>query len=92
LIAEHPNLARMFFAPGLIIEFFFPLALLGRWSVGMGPAAIGLHRSFDLLMRLNFASHEVLLWIFFVNVPYWIAKALALAFGRLRVALDAQPT
>jgi hypothetical protein len=57
LIAEHPNLARMFIAPGLIIEFFFPLALLGRWwSVGMGPAAIGLHRSIELLMGLSLAA------------------------------------
>ncbi len=42
-------------------------------------------------MGLSFASHEVLLWIFFVNVPYWIAKGLALAFRRLRIAPDAQP-
>ena len=92
LIAEHPNLARMFFAPGLIIELFFPLALLGRrWSASMGLAAIGLHRSIELLMGLSFASHEVLLWIFFVNVPYWIAKGVALAFGRLPIAQRPQP-
>jgi hypothetical protein len=93
LIAEHPTLARMFFAPGLIIEFFFPLALLGRrWSACFGLAAIGLHRSIELLMGLSFASHEVLLWIFFVNVPYWIAKGAALAFGRFRFARGVQPT
>ena len=92
LIAEHPNLARLFFAPGLLIELLFFLGLLGRrWSAGMGLAAIGLHRSIELLMGLDFESHEVLLWIFFVNVPYWIAKSVALAFGRLRIAQGAQP-
>ena len=92
LIAEHPNLARLFFAPGLLIELLFFLGLLGRrWSAGMGLAAIGLHRSIELLMGLDFESHEVLLWIFFVNVPYWIAKGVALAFGRLRIAQGAQP-
>jgi hypothetical protein len=43
-------------------------------------------------MGLSFASHEVLLWIFFVNVPYWIAKGAALAFGRFRFARGVQPT
>ena len=57
LIAEHPNLARIFFAPGLLIELFFFLGLLGRrWSAGMGLAAIGLHRSIELVMGLRFAS------------------------------------
>jgi hypothetical protein len=87
LIAEHPNLARLFFAPGLLIEFFFLLGLLGRrWSAGMGLAAIGLHRSIELLMGLRFSSHEVLLWIFFVNVPYWIAKCVGLFLKWLRPA------
>jgi hypothetical protein len=32
LIAEHPNLARIFLASGLLIEFFFFLGSLGcRW-------------------------------------------------------------
>lgn len=85
LIAEHPNLARFFFAPGLLIEFFFFLGLLGRrWSAGMGLAAIGLHRAVELLMGLSFESHEVLLWIFFVNVPYWIAKGASVIRKRLR--------
>jgi hypothetical protein len=43
-------------------------------------------------MGLSFASHEALLWIFFVNVPYWIAMGASLALGRLRLAQDAQPT
>ena len=87
LIAEHPHLARLFFAPGLLIELFFFLGLLGRrWSAGMGLAAIGLHRSIELLMGLSFESHEVLLWIFFVNVPYWIAKGASMILKRLQPA------
>jgi hypothetical protein len=50
----------------------------------MGLAAIGLRRSIELLMGLRFASHEVLLWIFFVNVPFWVAKGAALILKRLR--------
>jgi hypothetical protein len=55
----------------------------------MGLAAIGLHRSIELLMGLSFASHEVLLWIFFVNVPYWIASCAGLILKRPRPAQHA---
>jgi hypothetical protein len=84
LIAAHPHLARIFFAPALFIELFFFLGLLGRgWSAAMGLAAIALHRAIDLLMGLNFESHEVLLWIFFVNVPYWLWRGGELITKRM---------
>jgi hypothetical protein len=35
-------------------------------------------------MGLSFESHEVLLWIFFVNVPYWIAKGASMILKRLQ--------
>jgi hypothetical protein len=38
----------------------------------------------QLLMGLSFESHEVLLWIFFVNVPYWIAKGASMILKRLQ--------
>ncbi len=43
-------------------------------------------------MGLSFASHEALLSMFFVNVPYGIAMGASLALGRLRLAQDASPT
>jgi hypothetical protein len=85
LIAAHPHLARIFFAPALFLELFFFLGLLGRgWSAVMGLAAIALHRTIELLMGLNFESHEILLWIFFVNVPYWLWRGTGLIIESLR--------
>lgn len=76
-IAEHPAVSRVLFAPGLLIELFLFLGLMGRgWSAVLGLSGILLHRGIDLLMGLEFHSHEVILWIFYVNVPYWIAAMI----------------
>lgn len=72
-MAEHPFLTRVLFSPGLLLELFFFLALLGRgWSAVLGIATIILHQLISRLMSLDFPNHEILLWIFFVNVPYWV--------------------
>lgn len=72
-MADYPWLTRIIFSPGLLLELFFFLALLGRgWSLGLGIATIILHQCISMLMSLDFPNHEILLWIFFVNVPYWL--------------------
>ena len=72
-IAEHPMLARLFFSPGLFLELFLFLGLMGRvWSAAMGFGAIVLHVCISIFMSLDFFAHEVLLLIFFVNLPYWV--------------------
>jgi len=75
-IAEHPNVSRVVFAPGLLIEFFVFLGLMGRgWSAVVGLLGIMLHRSIEILMGLEFHLHEVLFWIFYINIPYWLVVA-----------------
>lgn len=90
-IAEHPFASRVLFAPGLLIELFLFLGLMGRgWSAALGICGILLHRGIDFLMGLEFHSHEVILWIFYVNVPYWIVLA-ALAAGKAFRPRQPQP-
>ncbi|MFV0416515.1 MAG: hypothetical protein ACK5NG_09140 [Chthoniobacterales bacterium] len=75
MIADNPNLSRIFFAPGLLLELFLFLGLISRsWSLFTGISAILLHRGIEILMGLNFVTHEWMLWIFFVNPPYWIYR------------------
>jgi len=72
-MAEHPWLTRILFSPGLLLELFFFLTLLGRgWSLGLGIATIILHQLISRLMSLDFPNHEILIFIFFVNAPYWL--------------------
>lgn len=85
LIAEHPHVSRVLFAPGLLIELFLFLGLMGRgWSALLGVAGVLLHRGIEILMGLEFGSHEVILWIFYINVPYWIARVAQAAWKALR--------
>jgi len=82
LIADHPHLSRLFFSPGLWLEMVLFLGLMGRWwSLGLGLSLILLHRGIDVIMNLHFASHEWLLWVYFVNIPFWIFFLLARSFG-----------
>ena len=84
-IAEHPWLTRIIFAPGLLLELFFFLALMGRgWSFFMGVFTIILHVMISALMGLDFPNHEFLIAIFFVNIPYWIYRGSTslLALGK----------
>ena len=70
LILQHPNLARLVFGSGLLLETFAFLALLGRrWAAGYGLALIGLHLSISVAMALNFDLHMWLIAIFLVNLP-----------------------
>ncbi len=49
---------------------------MGRgWSAAVGLLGIMLHRSIEILMGLEFHLHEVLFWIFYINMPYWLVVA-----------------
>lgn len=70
LILDHPNLARVVFGSGLLLETFAFVALLGRrWSFATGLALIGLHLSISVVMNLDFEVHIWLIAIFLVNLP-----------------------
>lgn len=72
-LMQHPWLTRVFFGGGFFLEFVAILALHSRpWSLIIGLAIITFHRSVWWLMRLEFEMHECLIWVFLVNVPFWL--------------------
>ncbi len=71
-VLENPNLARLMFGGAFFLELFALLALKNRpWALLIGVALITLHRSIKWMMGLNFATAELLLVIFFINIPFW---------------------
>lgn len=78
-ISEHPNLTRLFFAPGLVLELIAFVALAGRGkALLLGGGLLAMHWLVRAVMNLSFSSHEWLLIIFLLNVPYWTWRSGAL--------------
>ncbi len=78
LMAAHPNLTRLAFAPGLLLELGALFALAGRGpALAVGLGLLTMHLLVDTFMRISFASHEWLLAIFFVNAPWLVATVWA---------------
>lgn len=77
LISEHPNLTRFFFAPGLVLELLAFIALAGRArALLIGGGLLVMHWLVRVVMNLSFGSHEWLLIIFLINIPYWVWCAI----------------
>lgn len=77
LMLHHPYLAIVLFGVGFFIELFAWLGMRDRkWSCFMGVCIIVLHLSIAWLMRLSFTNHQILCFIFLVNVPWLIAVVL----------------
>lgn len=73
LIVAHPNLTRLFFLPGLLVELFAFLALCGRRAgFAIGAGLLAMHLLIRVVMQLSFSAHEWLLLIFFLNPPYLV--------------------
>lgn len=80
-ILAHPMLARLLFAPAVLLELAAGLAPFGRIAAALvGVGLIAMHRGIDLLMALRFWENEALLLIYFVNLPYLLVR-LARATG-----------
>lgn len=87
---EHPDLTRVLFAPGLLLELFLFLGLLGRiWSLVLGVNTILLHWGIGVIMMLFFDQHIWLLLIFFVNPAYWLVAWVPQMLGRCRDSVPA---
>jgi hypothetical protein len=72
-LTAHPNLARLFFGMGLLIELGgFVILISRRWALAGGLAIIALHLSISQVMSLNFLTHIYAVLIFCVNVPSWM--------------------
>ena len=82
-ITENPNLARILFSPGILLELAAVLALLGRrWALAVGLALIALHVGIKEVMHLDFIKNEICLTIFYINLPFWIYYLAQRARGR----------
>ena len=69
----HPHLTRIFLGVGVMIELFAFLALYSRgMAVLVALGMISFHRVIAGLMSIYFHYNEMLLWIFLINVPFWI--------------------
>jgi len=72
-VLENQNIARLMFGGAFFLELFALIALKNRmWALLTGLSLIILHRSIKWMMGLNFATAELLLLVFFINVPFWI--------------------
>lgn len=70
MIVDYPNLARLFFGSGLLIELLgFTVLINRKWAFYSGLAIIALHLSISKIMDLNFEYHMAAAFIFLVNVP-----------------------
>lgn len=69
-IVDHPNLARVFFGSGLLIELLGFVVLINRkFAFWGGLMIIALHLSISKVMDLHFEYHMAAALIFLVNVP-----------------------
>jgi len=69
-LVENPNIARIVFGSGLLIELLgFVILISRRWSFIGGLAIIALHLSISRLMNLNFEAHMFAVLIYCVNLP-----------------------
>jgi hypothetical protein len=67
---DYPNLARLFFGTGLLIELFaFAVLISRRWALVGGLVIILLHLSISKVMQLDFEYHMIAALIFCVNLP-----------------------
>ena len=72
----HTIIMRLMLGSALLLELCSPLALLGRRAaLVFGLALIGMHRGIEYVMMIRFYEHEVLLLLYFVNLPYWLVWA-----------------
>ena len=86
MIVEYPNLARLFFGSGLLIELLgFTVLINRRWAFFSGLAIIAMHLSISKIMDLNFEYHMAAAFIFLINLP-----GLKRTFGTKAIARSAE--
>lgn len=85
LLIEQPGAARVVFGTGLLLELLACLALLNRrWQLALGVSLIAMHVMIEQTMRLSFGFHIWILFVFWVNVPYWLGQAYRWVTAKLR--------
>ena len=75
-ILAHPDLMRALLGCGLLFELAAPAALLGRtpaFLIGIG--LLTMHAVIGQLMLIRFPENQVLLLIYFIDVPFLLVAA-----------------
>ena len=86
-IVQHPLLTGIVLSAGLLLELIAPIALFGRgFAAAYGLSLLLFHATVHRVMKLHFLYNEYLIWIYLVNVPFWILLAWR-AIGRRRQAV-----
>jgi len=71
-VVDYPNLARLFFGTGLLIELLaFVILINKRWALLGGLAIVALHLSISQVMRLDFTYHIAAAVIFLIVPALW---------------------
>lgn len=71
-VVDYPNLARLFFGTGLLIELLaFVILINKRWALFGGLAIVALHLSISQVMQLNFTYHIAAAVIFLIIPAFW---------------------
>jgi hypothetical protein len=77
-LAAHPDLCRVFFGAGLLLELLAPLALLGRVAAAVSGAGwIAFHLSNGALMDLWFWNNTLVVLVLVSGAPFLLARGLA---------------
>jgi len=72
-VVNHPWFSRVGFGGAFFLEALALIALKNRpWAFFIGLSLIAMHRSIFYLMHLHFGYSELILLIFFCNIPYWM--------------------
>ena len=73
LLNGFPLLGQAFFGTGLILELTAFVAIFGRrWALAWGLGLWGLHVGITEMMHLGFFYNKAILFVFFINPPFWI--------------------
>ncbi len=82
-LMSHENLARLFFGGGVLLESILILAVGTRWlSLIFGIMLLFMHSAIQELMTLAFPTNQYMDALFYINIPFLIALALAKKEGR----------
>ncbi|MDB6117094.1 MAG: hypothetical protein JWO08_875 [Verrucomicrobiaceae bacterium] len=77
-LMSHENLARLFFGGGVLLETVLILAVGTRWlALFFGIALLVMHSTIEELMTLTFPTNQYMDTLFYINVPFLIALAVA---------------
>lgn len=84
-IVQHPWMTGAALSAGLLLELTAPAALLGRrFALFYGVSLLAFHASIHHVMQLRFAYNEYLIWIYLVNVPFWLSVTVSVLNARVR--------